>query len=65
MAKADQLCWSCKKACGGCGCPWADKLKPVEGWTAEPAIIRGNGKIIMPRFADMCLCRGKLKGGAE
>lgn len=46
MAKADQLCWSCKKACGGCGCSWADKLKPVEGWTAEPAIIRGNGTVI-------------------
>lgn len=21
-----------------------------------------NGKIIMPRFYDTCLCRGKLKG---
>ena len=46
MAKADQLCWSCKKACGGKDCPWAGKLKPVEGWTAEPAIIRGNGTAI-------------------
>lgn len=24
-----------------------------------------TGKIIMPRFEDMCLCRGKLKGGTK
>lgn len=24
-----------------------------------------SGKIIMPRFYDICLCRGKLKGGAS
>lgn len=24
-----------------------------------------TGKIIMPIFEDMCLCRGKLKGGTK
>ena len=63
MAKADQLCWSCKKACGGCGCPWADKLKPVEGWTAEPAIIRGNGNIIETYSITDCPLYENKKGG--
>ena len=31
---AEQLCWSCSKACGGSDCPWANKLQPVEGWKA-------------------------------
>lgn len=22
-----------------------------------------NGKMILPRFEELCLCRGKLKGG--
>lgn len=29
----DQLCWSCKNACGGC--EWSANLEPVPGWTAE------------------------------
>ena len=40
--KKDQLCWDCKKACGGCN--WSDKLKPVKGWTAEERIIKSNGE---------------------
>ena len=36
---AEQLCWSCSKACGGSDCPWANKLQPVEGWTATPSIV--------------------------
>ena len=36
---AEQLCWSCSKACGGSDCPWANKLQPVEGWTAKPSIV--------------------------
>ena len=39
---AEQLCWSCVKACGGSDCPWANKLKPVEGWTAKPSIVMSN-----------------------
>ena len=39
---AEQLCWSCSKACGGSDCPWANKLKPVEGWNAKRRIICGN-----------------------
>lgn len=41
---AEQLCWSCAKACGGSDCPWANKLQPVEGWTAKPKTICGNNK---------------------
>lgn len=37
---SQQLCWTCRKACGGGDCPWADKLKPVKGWTAEPKEYR-------------------------
>lgn len=33
-----QLCWKCKKACGGYDCEWANRLKPVEGWTAVPTM---------------------------
>ena len=29
----EQLCWSCKNACGGC--EWSAYLEPVPGWTAE------------------------------
>ena len=39
---AEQLCWSCSKACGGSDCPWANKLQPVEGWTAKPSIVMSN-----------------------
>ena len=39
---AEQLCWSCSKACGGSDCPCANKLQPVEGWTVEPSIVMSN-----------------------
>lgn len=32
--KNEQLCWSCKRAIPNHGCEWADKFKPVKGWTA-------------------------------
>ncbi len=33
------LCWGCKKALGGCS--WSKrKGKPVEGWDAEPTIVK-------------------------
>lgn len=31
--KKETLCWECGRATGGKGCPWADRLEPVEGWT--------------------------------
>lgn len=31
--KGDSICWDCQRAV--CGCSWAKKLKPVEGWIAE------------------------------
>lgn len=36
----DTICWDCKRATGGQGCPWADKLEPVEGWEAEQTKIK-------------------------
>ncbi len=36
----DTLCWRCEKATGGSDCPWANKLKPVEGWEAIPTILK-------------------------
>ena len=39
---AEQLCWSCSKACGGSDCPWADKLQPVEGWKATRKTMWGK-----------------------
>lgn len=26
------LCWECERATGGC--PWSDRLLPIEGWKA-------------------------------
>ena len=39
---APQLCWTCRKACGGCS--WADMFEPVSGWTATPVIMRYKDK---------------------
>lgn len=35
-----QLCYICKNACGGCS--WSIDFKPVNGWDAEPTIIRDS-----------------------
>ena len=35
-----QLCWRCKNACGGCR--WSRDLKPVDGWVAEPTIVKDS-----------------------
>lgn len=40
-----QLCWTCRNACGKC--PWSDKdgAKPVPGWKAKPKkVYISNGK---------------------
>lgn len=34
----EQLCCSCKNACGGCN--WSKCFLPVEGWDAIPTIIK-------------------------
>lgn len=41
-----QLCWDCKKACGGCS--WSKNFEPVPGWIAEERVLyhRGNGEKI-------------------
>ena len=41
-AKTETLCWSCSKAVKGCS--WSSSFTPVEGWEAEPAVIKNvNG----------------------
>lgn len=37
-----QLCCYCKNSCGGCS--WSRRFEPVEGWTAEPTIIRQRNR---------------------
>ena len=51
---SQQLCWTCRKACGGGGCPWADKLKPVPGWKAEKKQIRECGKVSVTYHIISC-----------
>ena len=36
----ETLCWDCKKSTGGSNCPWANELKPVEGWEVIPTKIK-------------------------
>ena len=54
--KKQTLCWSCKKALGGCSWSKCDKdtseilFQPVDGWVAEKTILlmyRRGGK---PRY---------------
>ena len=50
-----QLCSSCERAVGFCS--WSKRLDPVEGWDAEPSIIkvhksgRDNQKVIYEEYA--------------
>lgn len=46
----EQLCWDCKKACGGCA--WSRNLTPVKGWVAEPTTIRFKGKNGVEHITD-------------
>lgn len=34
------LCWKCKHASGSQACKWATKATPIEGWNADPSIIK-------------------------
>ena len=36
------ICWKCKNAVPDekHGCSWSREFKPVEGWDAEPSVIR-------------------------
>lgn len=36
----EQICWHCKNACGGCS--WSRSLTPVNGWLADPIIIKDS-----------------------
>ena len=56
LERAKQKAKKDKEACYNC-----EKSERVNG----VLYCTVNGKIIMPRFADMCLCRGKLKEREE
>lgn len=58
-SKSEQLCWSCKNACGGC--PWSKNLTPVEGWIAEPTVIRDSGKPAMHSY-KITYCPKYIRG---
>lgn len=32
------ICWSCKKACGGCS--WSASFEPIKGWRATPTDLK-------------------------
>ena len=38
--RGEQLCFHCRKACGGC--TWSKKFKPIEGWKATPTMIKST-----------------------
>ena len=38
---ANELCFLCDKACGGCS--WSRDFTPVAGWTATPTRINPGG----------------------
>ena len=49
--KGESLCWSCKKATGGCS--WSRSLTPIKGWNAESETRKGNeGKYIGYRVKE-------------
>lgn len=37
---ANSLCWSCKRATGFCS--WSRDFKPVQGWEAEPTLVKSQ-----------------------
>ena len=41
-SSSEQPCWWCVNAYGTGNCPWANNLKPVEGWNANKIIIRNT-----------------------
>ena len=45
------LCWHCRKAYGGRGCPWADALRPNKHWEE---IIRGanDNSVLVRKCGD-------------
>jgi hypothetical protein len=50
--KHDTLCWNCQNAC--CGCSWSRNFEPVEGWTAEPTALSGDGKTVKSYNVKKC-----------
>lgn len=44
-----QICWRCQNSTGRCS--WSRELKPVEGWVAEPTIVRNKeGKVLYSSY---------------
>lgn len=49
---ANQLCWSCKKACGGCN--WSRWFWPIAGWTATLSILRDYDRPVYSYAITAC-----------
>lgn len=56
MSMGGQLCWNCQRATGGCS--WSDKFIPVNGWIAEPRIIK-NYNILTRTYDEISTFRIK------
>lgn len=41
IARQQQPCWECAKACGGCA--WSRSFQPIQGWDAEKRVISNTG----------------------
>lgn len=46
------ICFRCQKAI--CGCSWSREFVPVDGWTAEPVILKGFGKDVPSYHITAC-----------
>lgn len=51
-----QLCWTCRKACGGCS--WSARFQPVPGWTAQhvEAITYHGSQQVRSESYDITAC---------
>lgn len=59
FSQANSLCWYCKWACGGCS--WSDDGIPVEGWDAEPAVIKGTHTTSATNTWEVQHCPGFIR----
>ena len=48
LAPGQSLCWDCRRACGGRGCPWANSLTPNPEWRK----VERQGDALVVRDCD-------------
>ena len=49
-----QPCWKCSKYCKGCS--WSEGFIPVDGWIAQPTLIKNKKGEIENRSYDIIFC---------